>query len=710
MREFFCKYFLYAGFIKLWAFAYSRQFFGKNFLPRMHEFWCKYLLPSRFIKLWVFVHSWLFFTPIIFAQDDSTRILNQVPINTLKDSVITIVVDNSTVPHFVLSIEKINNLAVTDVGGAMKFVPGVQLKDYGGIGGIKTVSFRSLGASHTSVTVDGNRIPNVQSGAINLSSFEIFGVRGISFSSGQINDYLAPASSYMQANSISVRSILSTFPRKFALKLYSNTTSINSYEEGILVQFPIKRRAFFGIQAMTKFGKGDYKFVYPLGGIDVEQRRQNSQLNNYKISAAGGIDLKNSALRFAFNYLNSEQELPGAIILYNSSNDQKLWNENFRFTGNYFGEKNNWSLNGNAFYQSNFTRYLDPNFLNLLGYIDNSYLQKNGGGGMMARRWFDTSPRSKLFFGSDIIYSQLTGSNLANSPTRLENNSVIGYDGGFRRFRIVTNISLQVIQDYSFSDTSTAVRDFVKPSLFISFAWMPLKDYSLKVRSFYKRSFLMPTFNDLYYNLIGNNLLKPEEANLFNLGISYKKTRKNIEAELSADFFYNQVNNKIVAIPTKDLFNWSMQNIGKVDIKGYDLGLLVSLKKKEWRFTLNSSYSYNQSLDVTDSESTTYEKQIPYTPFHSGTAGLAIDWKGFGFNANAIYSGFRYSLNENIYANYLVPFTDISVNLSKKIELKNKSVFELTLAANNLLNKNYEVIRSFPMPGRYYQFTFQFSL
>ena len=679
-------------------------------MPQRRKGTKKYLYHQSFVKLSVLVSLWLFFSASLFAQKDSTRNLKPVPINSQRDSIVGMVINNSTVPYFIISIEKINNLAVTDVGSALKFVPGVQLKDYGGIGGIKTVSFRSLGANHTSITVDGNRIPNVQSGAINLSSFEIFGVKSISFSSGQINDYTAPASSYLQANSISIRSILSTHPRKFTLKLFSNSTNINAYEEGILIQTPIKDNAFFGIQAMTKFGKGDYKFVYPLSGIATEQRRQNSQLHNYKLSALGGVNFKNSLLRFGFNYLNNEQELPGAIILYNPSNDQKLWNENIRLTGNYLATKLKWNFNGNVFYQHNYTRYLDPDFLNLQGFVDNSYLQKNGGGGMMVARSFETDPTSRLFFGSDIIYSQLSGSNLLSSPTRLENNSVIGFEGEFRRFKIVSNISLQAIRDISITDTSVLKRDFFKPSPFVSFAWMPFKDYSLRLRYFYKRTFLMPTFNDLYYNFIGNNLLKPEEANLFNFGINFKKSHKNVDVELSADFFYNQVNNKIVAIPTKDLFNWSMQNIGKVEVKGYDLGLLFAWKKKEWRFVINSSYSYNKSLDMTNSESTTYENQIPYTPFHSSTAGLAIDWKGFGLNTNIIYSGFRYSLNENSYANYLESFTDISINVSKKIELKSGPIFELTLAANNLLNKNYEVIRSFPMPGRYYQFIFQFTL
>lgn len=99
------------------------------------------------------------------------------------------------------------------------------------------------------------------------------------------------------------------------------------------------------------------------------------------------------------------------------------------------------------------------------------------------------------------------------------------------------------------------------------------------MRSFYKRTFALPTFNDLYYNLIGNTNLKPEQAHLFNAGVSYNFKHKNWYTEFSADGFYNLIEDKIIAIPTKDLFNWSMQNIGKVNVIGYDLGALYHYSK-----------------------------------------------------------------------------------------------------------------------------------
>ncbi|MBI3133940.1 MAG: TonB-dependent receptor [Bacteroidetes bacterium] len=645
---------------------------------------------------------WLFNT-YAFAQRDSSRLLNPVPVFTQTDSVLRISVINSAIPHYILNEEKLAGLAVTDIGAAMKFIPGMQLKDYGGIGGIKTVSFRSLGSTHTGVTVDGIRVSNVQSGSINLSSFEIFGVNELGFTSGQTEETNVSASAYLQANSIAIKSQLAKQPEKLKWRLYSAASTISAFEQGALISTPLSKNLFFGFQAMTKSGQGDYSFVYEPAGIDTAQRRANSALFNYKLRSVVGVNLKNSQTLFSFSYSNNEQELPGAIILYNASNDQKLWNEDLRFSVLHDQRLKNWKLQLNAFYQSAYLRYFDPDFLNLQGFIDNSYLQQNEGTGAMIKRYF-LKNRALFFSGTDAIFSQLTGSNLPGNPERIESNSVLGLNVFFKSLKLESNITLQAVSDKLGLTDTLIEKKFLQASPFLSLCWMPFRTEAFRIRSFYKRAFTLPTFNDLYYNFIGNTNLNPERAHLFNVGISYGKTIRNWVGEFSADGFYNRIQDKIVAIPTKDLFNWSMQNIGEIQATGIDAGFLISYRKKDWKMTVNGSYTFNLSLDITDSESTTFEKQIPYTPFHSGTAGLALSYKEFCLNLNGFYSGFRYSLNENIYANYLAPFTDLSVNLSKQITFAKVYKLKLGLAAMNLLNKNYEVIRSFPMPGRYYQF------
>ena len=84
----------------------------------------------------------------------------------------------------------------------------------------------------------------------------------------------------------------------------------------------------------------------------------------------------------------------------------------------------------------------------------------------------------------------------------------------------------------------------------------------------------MPTLNDLYYTFIGNVKLNPEYTTQYNVGVTYSKSFNGILRilEIQADGYYNQVRDKIVAMPTSNFFRWTMVNLGKVKIKGIDNG------------------------------------------------------------------------------------------------------------------------------------------
>lgn len=59
-----------------------------------------------------------------------------------------------------LELQALSNTSVAD---ALKYFAGVQIKDYGGLGGLKTVNVRSLGAQHVGVYVDGIRVTSARS-------------------------------------------------------------------------------------------------------------------------------------------------------------------------------------------------------------------------------------------------------------------------------------------------------------------------------------------------------------------------------------------------------------------------------------------------------------------------------------------------------------------------------------------------------------------
>ena len=83
----------------------------------------------------------------------------------------------------------------------------------------------------------------------------------------------------------------------------------------------------------------------------------------------------------------------------------------------------------------------------------------------------------------------------------------------------------------------------------------------------------MPTLNDLYYTFIGNKDLNPEYTTQYDFGVSYLRTTEKggvKSFEIRADAYYNEVTDKIIAMPTSNQFRWTMINLGFVKIKGID--------------------------------------------------------------------------------------------------------------------------------------------
>ena len=58
------------------------------------------------------------------------------------------------IPSQKLSGKELQNLNSHTVADALRYFSGVQLKDYGGVGGIKTVNIRSMGTNHMGVFYD----------------------------------------------------------------------------------------------------------------------------------------------------------------------------------------------------------------------------------------------------------------------------------------------------------------------------------------------------------------------------------------------------------------------------------------------------------------------------------------------------------------------------------------------------------------------------
>jgi outer membrane cobalamin receptor len=153
-----------------------------------------------------------------------------------------------------------------------------------------------------------------------------------------------------------------------------------------------------------------------------------------------------------------------------------------------------------------------------------------------------------------------------------------------------------------------------------------------------------------------------------------------------------------------------MLNLGCVHIKGVDVeaeATIVPVRKL--LLTGRVQYTWQQARDVTDPADSYYQHQIPYIPWHSGSAIVNIQYGDWDLNYSFIYAGERYNQQENIKYNYMQPWYTSDVSLSVKCSMFNVQC-RVMLEVNNVFSQDYDVILNYPMPKRNYGLTLDVKL
>ena len=109
------------------------------------------------------------------------------------------------IPAQTLSGKRLEGLNSHSVADAIRYFSGVQIKDYGGVGGVKTVDIRSMGTNHMGVFYDGIQLGNAQNGQIDLGKFSLDNIDEISLYNGQKSEIFQPARDFGSAGTIYIR-------------------------------------------------------------------------------------------------------------------------------------------------------------------------------------------------------------------------------------------------------------------------------------------------------------------------------------------------------------------------------------------------------------------------------------------------------------------------------------------------------------------------
>ncbi|MBP3612739.1 MAG: TonB-dependent receptor, partial [Rikenellaceae bacterium] len=493
-----------------------------------------------------------------------------------------------TVPAQVLAGQELKRLNVVSVADAIRYFSGIQIKDYGGVGGLKTVNIRSMGTQHVGVFYDGVQLGNAQNGQIDLGRFSMDNMEAISVYNGQKSNIFQSAKDFASAGAVYMTTRRPVFDstKRNNLRLSFKTGSFGTANPAALWEHRFNDKLDAQVSAEYLYTTGRYKFSYrKLDGYDTTEVRRNGDVSAVRAEAGLFGRIQNGGWRAKIYYYDSERGYPGASVREEPGkfrHEDRQWDRNLFAQGSlrkHFGKR--YSLMVNAKYAYDFLHYLsDPREDVSTMYVDNRYHQQEGylsvANELRIRDWWRAS------LSADVQLNTLTADLTDFAyPTRLTVLGAAATAIDFERFKMQASLLYTFIHDHTrYAGAAAGDRDEWTPTVIAQYK--PFKNEELSLRAFYKRIFRMPTLNDLYYTFIGNKNLDPEYTTQYNIGAVWGRNfRRGIvrRVEVQADAYFNQVKDKIIAMPTSNQFQWTMLNLGYVEIVGVDAAAQL-----QWQF------------------------------------------------------------------------------------------------------------------------------
>ncbi len=651
------------------------------------------------------------FTAIAFWWSASAQEADSVVMQMQHISDVTVVghrsyaATTSSTPFQSLSAEQINALGITDMGDAVRRFAGVSVKDYGGIGGLKTVSVRNMGAAHTAVSYDGVSVSNTQAGQIDIGRFPLDNVAMMSLVIGQSDNLLQSARMFAAAGVLNIVTMRPEFKpgrnNEIAAKLTTGSFGLASVN-GRLWQ-KAGARTSLSVDANYLRADGNYPFKLHNGATITNEHRNNSAIESQRIEVGMFHDIRSGGtLDVKGLYYHSRRGLPGAVIYYNPKSTERLWDTD-AFIQACFRKalSKKWRFQAQIKYAYGETRHKGTGIEFVDGFFRETMHQNEYYISTTAlynpSKWFSVS------LAQDEAVNTLRTSFPENqNPRRLSSITALNA-------RFEPNDMFRLQGGATFITTCEHVSNGKSPDNFhrlaptVALRLKPIIQQEFYLRLMAKSTFRLPTFNDMYYYRIGNTSLRPEKAREFNAGVTYSSSVENIAwietISVSADGYINRITDKIVAIPTT--FAWKMQNFGRVHAGGIDVNLQTVIQPTRWlELTLQSAYTWQKALDMTDKDSKSYRNQLPYTPRNNGNISLTAKTPWLTIGYSAIFVGKRYFLAQNLPANEISGYADQSLSIQREFVFK--KCWNLNLKADliNIADEQYDVIKYYPMPGR----------
>lgn len=625
----------------------------------------------------------------------------------------------STAPLHLLDRRDMLSMGITDMADALHRLPGITLRDYGGAGGMKTVSVRGFGAKHTGVSYDGVMLSECQSGEIDLSRYSLDNVEGLSLTIGDNDDIFIPA---RQSSTPAVLNIETLRMRTDDTRPHL-TAQVKQGSFGLISPFVryeqnLSNRFAFSLVGEYTYADNDYPYSIQNGNETVSDRRSNSRMNSWH----GELNFlyqtnRVSRLSGKIYYYDNDRQLPGQVHYYTNLSGEALRDRNA------FGQ---------LLYQTRWDDKLSLKWLAKYNWAESVYRDRMMQGGVNdASYWqrevyssavllYTPDERWAMDYSMDYAFNNLNGSSwrtLVGKPYRhtMLQSATVKYQS--RRLKVIVRLLLSLYLNGQSEMPATTRQDVqqnsadnmqrLSPSLSVSYKL--LADQDLYVRASYKNIFRSPTFNESYYYHYGSTNLKPESTDQLNVGVTYTAplSRRNM-LTVTLDGYYNHVKDMIVAVP-QNMFVWTCVNLDKVRSYGLDATMRASRQVAEGhQVAVAGSYSYQRVEDRNNPDATTYGYQVAYMPRHQGSLSVSYEnpWVNVSLHGTSVSS--RWPNNNHYEGTLIAGYTDCGATLWRQFRW-HRHQLEARFDLKNVFDKHYEIVANYPMPGRNYQISINYK-
>ena len=636
------------------------------------------------------------------AQTDTTTLqIDEVQVvDSRKHHTLT-----STAPLHVMDHGEMLRMGVTDMADALHRLPGITLRDYGGAGGMKTVSVRGFGAKHTGVSYDGVMLSECQSGEIDLSRYSLDNVGSLSLVIGDNDDIFiparqatTPASINIQTMSLPTDDVRPHLTTQLKFGSFGYVSPFLKYEQNVNERF-----ALSAVGEYT-YAENDYPYTIKNGIETIEDRRKNSRMN----SGHGELNFlwtisPSDRLSGKVYYYDNDRQLPGQVFYYSNTSRETLRDRNLFGQLMYqkrLSEKLSLKLNG----KFNWSASLYDDGMVASQIQDANYWQ---------REYYTSAcllylPRQEWAFDYSVDYAHNNLNSTLDTDVRPYRNTLLqSATAKYRTHRLTVMGRLLYSLYLNGAKQGASAEDMrrLSPSLSLSYLLLP----NLHVRASFKEIFRAPTFNENYFFHYGSKDLHPERTEQLNVGMTWTGDFGRTSLQTTFDGYYNIVKDMIVAVPF-NMFVWNCVNVGKVRVLGLDFTLNASHQlTKRQTLTLSGYYSYQRAQNRADETSPYYNNQIAYTPEHSCSAALAWENPWVNVSTHLTTVSERWSTNAHIEGTRVKGYYELGASAYRRFHI-GRSMMELRLDLKNLTDKQYEIVGSYPMPGRSYQISLNYKL